>query len=230
MKISIRTLPEEVANRIRDMIRMGELQKGDRIVEATLCERLGISRTPLREALRILSSEGLVDVIPHRGAHVAEPSMRDIREMFQVMSLLEGECARVVAGKMTDDMFEKVATLHEKLERHFDAKDHEAYLRVNQEYHLLIQEMTDNRVLNEVVNGLRQKILLHRYRQLYQPDRFNASIQEHRDLLEAFRQRDSDAAEGVMKRHLMNQCESLTSLYDDGGSGVEKNRGDDPTA
>jgi DNA-binding GntR family transcriptional regulator len=219
-KITIKPLHQKVADRIRELIRKGLLKKGDRIIETELCDSLGISRTPLREALRILSSEGLIDVIPNKGAHVAQPSMRDVREMFEVMSILEGVCARVAAEKMTDGKFAKIEKLHQKLEKHFAEKDAEKYLNANQDYHVLVQEMAGNKVLDEVVNGLRQKILLYRYRQLYQQDRFNDSIKEHRLLLDAFRARDPEAAEHLMKQHLIKQCDALVSLYRD--------RGDEP--
>lgn len=208
-KIPIKPLHQEVADRVRELIVSGVLKRGDRIVETEMCSSLGISRTPLREALRILSSEGLIEVIPNKGAYVAQPSMKDIREMFEVMSILEGACARVAAERMSEKDFKKIEVTHQLLELHYEAKDHEQYLQVNHSYHVLVQDMAGNKVLDEVINGLRQRILLYRYRQLYQPDRFSASIQEHRDLLEAFRRRDAEAAESIMKRHLMNQCEAL---------------------
>lgn len=216
-RIPIRPLSEEVAQRIRDMIGKGLLTKGDRIVEKQLCDALGISRTPLREALRILASEGLIDLVPHRGACVAQPSMEDVRDLFAVMSILEGACARVVAEKITKSDLAKLERLHRGLEKYFASKDHEKYLDVNHKYHSLIQEMSGNKVLNEILGGLRKRILLYRQRQLYQPDRFEASIDEHRRLLEAFRRRDAIEAESLMKIHLMNQCESLRSLYEDKG-------------
>lgn len=213
-RIQIRSLSETVAQRIRDMIRRGTLKTGDRIVEKQLCDALGVSRTPLREALRVLKSEGLVDLVPHKGAYVAQPSMEDIKDLFDVMSILEGECARVASQKMSEADFARLEKLHQKLEKYFEQKDRDKYLEVNHKYHSLIQEMAGNRVLNEILGGLRQKILLYRQRQLFQPDRFEASIKEHRLLLEALRNRDADAVESLMKTHLMNQCEALRSLYE----------------
>jgi DNA-binding GntR family transcriptional regulator len=200
------------------MIRTGRLKKGDRIIEKELCQEMGISRTPLREALRMLGSEGLIDLVPHKGAYVAQPSMEDVREMFDVMAILEGACARIVAEKITLADFKKLERLHGKLEKHWEEKDPEKYMDVNQKYHSLVQELTGNSVLNDVINSLRQKILLYRYRQIYLPDRFQASINEHRELLEAFRSKDPAAAESVMKQHLVNQCEALKSVYEGKGN------------
>ena len=212
-QISIKPLHEEVAERFRELILKGELKTGDRIVQSEMCSSLGISRTPMREALRILSSEGLIEVIPNKGAYVAQPSTREIREMFEVMSILEGACARVAAERMSETNFKKIESTHDLLELHYEAKDHERYLKVNQTYHILVQDMAGNKVLDEVIKGLRKRLLLYRYRQLYQPDRFSASMQEHRDLLEAFGRRDAGAAEGIMKRHLINQCEALVGRF-----------------
>ena len=213
-KIQAKTLHQEVANQIRGMIRNGILVKGQKIDEKYLCESMGVSRTPVRESLRMLSSEGLIDLIPNKGAYISEPPIKDVKDMFEVMSVLEGTCARLATKKMTAKDFSKIETLHKELEKHYSRQDHEAYLETNNAYHVLIQELPGNKVLNDVINGLRQKILLYRHRQLYQPERFEQSIQEHRDLLEAFRKRDASLAERLMKKHLIKQCEALVSLYD----------------
>jgi DNA-binding GntR family transcriptional regulator len=115
---------------------------------------------------------------------------------------------------MEEKDFRKIEALHKKLEKHYSRQDHEAYLENNHAYHVFIQELPGNQVLNDVINGLRQKILLYRHRQLYQPERFKHSIQEHRNLLEAFRKRDAALAERRMKKHLLKQCEALVGLYE----------------
>jgi DNA-binding GntR family transcriptional regulator len=117
--IRVKALPQEVAKRIREMIRKGILKKGDRILETPLCESMGVSRTPLREGLRLLSSEGLIELIPNRGARVIEPSMRDVREMFFVMSILEGTCARECAKNIDEKGMEKLESLYGNLENTF---------------------------------------------------------------------------------------------------------------
>ena len=213
-KIQAKTLHQEVANQIRGMIRNGILVKGQKIDEKYLCESMGVSRTPVREALRMLSSEGLIDLIPNKGAYISQPPIKEIQDMFEVMSVLEGTCARLATKRMTTKDYSKIEALHKELEKHYSRQDHEAYLQNNNTYHVFIQELSGNKVLNAVINGLRQKILLYRHRQLYQPKRFKQSIQEHRDLLEAFRKRDAAFAERLMKRHLLKQCEALVGLYD----------------
>jgi len=207
--IPVRALPQEVARRIREMIRKGILKEGDKVVEKPLCEAMGVSRTPFREALSLLSSEGLIQLIPNRGARVAQPSMQDIREMFQVMSILEGTCARQCAEKLNEKGLRKLENLYNRLEQHAEERNHEKYMVVNHRYHTLVQELAGNRILSEVINGLRQKILLYRYRQIYLPNRLGESMQEHSDLQEAFRNKAPEAAERLMKEHLIRQCEAL---------------------
>lgn len=212
-KIRTKTLHQEIVAQIQKMIHTGILVKGQKIDEKRLCESMGVSRTPVREALRLLKSEGLIDLIPHKGAYVSQPCIEEINDMFEVMSVLEGTCARLAAAHMNEKDLRKIESLHEELEEHYRHRDHEAYLKRNHVFHVFIQKLAGNKVLNDVINGLRQKISLYRQRQLYQPERFRQSIQEHRDLLDAFRKKDPGSAEYLMKRHLLMQCKALVGLY-----------------
>jgi DNA-binding GntR family transcriptional regulator len=133
--------------------------------------------------------------------------------MFEVMSVLESMCARVATRKMKDKDFRKIEALHEKLEWHYQNRNHRAYLDVNNMLHMYIQQLSGNKALIEVINALRGKIALYRHRQLYHKDRFDRSMQEHRDILEAFRKRNPDLAERTMKNHLIKQCEALLDVY-----------------
>jgi DNA-binding GntR family transcriptional regulator len=212
-KIAARSLHAAATTKIREMIRRGALVVGQKIVEKKLCEELGISRTPLREALRSLSSEGLIHLVPNKGAFVSQPSPEEIRDLFEVMTTLEGTCARIAAERMEPESLAQLEALHQELEQHAAAGDRESYISANHRYHTFVQERTGNQVLNELINGLRQKILLYRYRQLYVQDRLAKSIQEHRSLLEAFRRGDPQQAEQLMKLHLTNQGEALLGSF-----------------
>lgn len=212
-KIQTGYLAQKAAGKLREMIRRGDLKKGDRILEEPMCRAMGVSRTPLREALRLLNSEGLVELTPNKGASVAQPSIEAIGQMFFVMGILEGTCARLCAEKIDQRGLDRLDELHRKLEEHCRTEDRENYMAVNHRFHSLVQELAGNRVLSEVINGLRQKILLYRYRQIYQPDRLQESMQEHRGLQQAFRDRDPDAAERLMREHLTRQFEALKSVY-----------------
>ncbi len=210
--IQKKTLHEEIANNLREMIMSGELREGDKIKENELCELMDISKTPLREALRVLSAEGLIRLIPNRGSYVTTPTFKEIKEMFDVMSVLEGVCARTAAEKMSNIDYEKLKKIHLQLEENFRLKNQKNYIRNNNKYHSFVQELAGNKTLNQIVNGLRQKILLYRYKSLNLSGRFEQSIQEHRDLLEAFRKRDAEKAELLMKSHMKKQSEALEKL------------------
>ncbi len=211
-KIKAKIIYEEVAAQIREMIRDGILVKGQKVDEKYLCESMGVSRTPVRESLKLLNAEGLVELVPHKGAHVSDPPVEDIQDLFEVISVLEGASARLATQKMSERDFMKIESLHRELEHCYAARDHKAYLQRNQVLHELFEDITGNKALKQVIDGIRQKILPYRYRQLYQKYRFDQSIQEHRDLLEAFRKRDAALAEFTMKQHLMNQCKALVQI------------------
>lgn len=213
-RIDVRALHREVAAKLREMIRKGVLVRGQRIIEAEICEQIGVSRTPLREALRMLESEGLVELFPHKGVFIRQPSMREIQEMFEVMGVLEGTCARLTAEKMTAAGWRKIERLHQQLETYYAEGDREKYIAVNNVFHASVQELAGNRVLDEVVANLREKVALYRHQQIYEDRRFDESIREHREILDALQRHDSDAAERRMKRHLDQQCRALMNLYE----------------
>ncbi len=212
-EIRVQTLAEEIAKRIREMIHNGNLKRGERLVEKSLCQAMGVSRTPLREALRVLSSEGLIELIPNKGARVAQPSLEEIRDMFWVMSILEGRCARECAERISDGGMKKLDNLYRRLVKHSQEKNHQKYMSVNHRYHTLVQELAGSKVLSAVIDGLRQKILLFRYRQIYLPNRLETSMREHSDLHEAFRNKDPEEAERRMTEHLISQWEALERVY-----------------
>lgn len=208
-----KTLSEKTADKIRELIHKSVLESGEKLSEIHLCEQLGVSRTPLREALRALSAEGLVEIHPNRGAFVAEISIEELRHTFEVMSILEGSCARLAAERLTNADLNELEQLHEKLEEHYRNNAPHEYVKHNQEYHQFIQEKTGNPVLSRIVSDLRGRILLHRFRQIHRPGRLDGSMDEHRGLMEAFRAREGERAEKLMKLHLEKQCNALVTYY-----------------
>ena len=212
MKIKKSTLHTQIVDALREMIMIGELKHGEKINENDLCASMEISKTPLREALRVLSAENLISLVPNRGAYVTKPSTGEIKEMFVVMSVLEGVCAHAAAEKMTPADFSHLEGLHAKLEEQFKFRNQKEYIRVNNRYHSFLQELAGNRTLNQIVKGLRKKILLYRFQSLNLPGRFEDSIKEHRELLMAFRDRDAPKAEKIMKNHLRKQSQAIEAL------------------
>ena len=223
-KIKKATLHVRIADTLREMIMTGEFQEGDKVNETGLCEAMEISKTPLREALRVLSGEGLISLVPNRGAFVTKPTIREITEMFDVMAVLEGVCARRAAEKMADADFVRIEALHSALEDAYRARDQKTYISVNDQYHSFVQELAENRTLNDIINGLRKKILLYRFQSPNLIGRFDDSISEHRDLLEAFRRRDGLKAETIMKTHLHHQSAALETLAGEAEGGSRATR------
>lgn len=212
-KIVLRTTHQEVVKLMREMILNGELPKGEKINETSLSELLGVSRTPIREAVRTLHAMGLIDLVPHRGAYVTAFNAQETMDIFEVMSVLEGMAARLATRKMSQADFEKIESLHQDLETHYGSKNHKEYSKTNQVLHSLIYKIANNKELNEVANGIQEKTQLCKQKQIYLPKRFDNSIAEHRNLLEAFRARDARKAEKVLIKHLINQGKALMSQY-----------------
>ena len=206
------SLHDGVAARLRAMVFDRELSPGEWIDEKALAEAWHISRTPLREALKVLAAEGLVDLVPHRGCRVIELSDDDADALFPVMALLEGRCAFEAASKADDEALRLLQRLHSDLERHAAAADIDGYYRANHEFHSTVQRLADNRWLDRCTGDLRKFMRLMRGRQLQLPGRIAASINEHRVLIDAFVQRDAPRAERAMHDHLMAQLVALKKL------------------
>ncbi len=206
------SLHDGVAARLRAMVFDRELAPGEWIDEKALAEAWQVSRTPLREALKVLAAEGLVDLVPHRGCRVIELSDDDADALFPVMALLEGRCAFEAASKAGDEDLRLLQRLHDDLERHAAAEDIDGYYRANHEFHSAVQRLASNRWLDRVTGDLRKFMRLMRGRQLQLPGRIAASINEHRVLIDAFMQRDAARAERAMHDHLMAQLVALKKL------------------
>ncbi|MBS0441281.1 MAG: GntR family transcriptional regulator [Proteobacteria bacterium] len=206
------SLHEEVATRLRNMIFERQLAPGQWIDELALARDWQISRTPLREALKVLAAEGLVLPVPRQGCKVAEMSEDEADELLPIMALLEGRCAYEAVRKAGEADIRRLQQLHAQLERHAAAQDIEAYYRANHEFHSAVQALAANRWLDRATGDLRRFVRLLRGRQLHWPGRIEASINEHRVLLDAIVQRDAARAERVMHDHLMAQLAALKAL------------------
>ena len=189
-----------------------QLAPGQWIDELALARDWQISRTPLREALKVLAAEGLVTAVPRQGCKVTEMSEDDADELFPVMALLEGRCAFEAVRKATPADVKALRKLHEVLERHAAAQNIDGYYRANHDFHSKVQALADNRWLDRATNDLRRFLRLLRGRQLNWPGRMDASINEHRVLMVAVEQGDAARAERVMHDHLMAQLAALKAL------------------
>ena len=211
-RINRSSLSQQAIDLLREQIYNHALAPGQRLDEALLAEQLGISRTPLREALKVLAAEGLVDLQPHKGCFVSELTLRDLEEIFPIMATLEGRVAHEVAAKRTPAQLKALEALHEKLERHAAAGDVNRYYETNYVFHHQMQECAGNRWLQIVIGDLRKLLKLSRHHSLRLEGRLAASLAEHRALMQALQRQDAEAAERVMRDHLLAQLDALRAM------------------
>jgi len=202
----------EVADRLRTMIQSRELEAGAWIDELRLTRELGVSRTPLREALKVLVAEGLLRLEPRRGCFVNELSARDLDDIFPLMAMLEGRCAHEAASKAGPEDLRRLEPLHQQLQVHADAGNIDRYYAANALIHEAIQAMADNRWLSDMVDNLRKVLSLSRHKSLAYPGRIHDSCAEHLAIFAALKARDPEGAETLTRRHLMRQLDALHAL------------------
>ena len=212
MRLVQNSLHQEVASTLRDRIFSGELAPGSFLDEVALCESLAISRTPLREALKVLTAEGLLRHEPRRGCFVNQVTERDLDEIFPVIALLEGRCAFEAARNASDADLAALTSLHERLQAHAKAGRITDYYATNFTIHEAIITLADNRWLAQSIADLRKILKLARLQQLHAPGRLKQSLAEHLAVFAALKARDSEGAEAAMRTHLTRQREALREL------------------
>ena len=207
-KLINRPLYEDVAERLREQIFAHELAPGSWLDEQSLALAFGISRTPMREAIKVLASEGLVTTKMNKGAYVTEVERRDLEQIFTVLSLLEGEAAKETALRATEAELTQLDDLHHRLEKAAADRDLEQFFEINVRFHEMIQEIAANPWMNGVINDLRKVLKLQRRDSLSRSGRLLSSLVEHREILQAILKRDSLAAEAAMRKHLARGLEA----------------------
>jgi DNA-binding GntR family transcriptional regulator len=202
VSLSPRALYEEVAELLRQRIFQRELEPGSWIDEMKLAEEYGISRTPLREALKVLAAEGLVTMKVRRGAYVTEVSEEDLRDVYHLLSLLESDAAAVVAERATDQQIAELQALHKQLEA--ATGNREKFFIINERFHMRLLEIAGNRWRNQVVADLRKVMKLNRHNSLLKSGRVKESMLEHRAIVEALADRNAKSALKKMQNHFRN--------------------------
>jgi DNA-binding GntR family transcriptional regulator len=207
-------LYQEVAERLRQRIFAHELTPGTWIDEQKLAEQYGISRTPLREALKVLASEGLVDLRPRRGCYVTEISRQDMDDIFPLIAMLEGRCAAEAVKRAKPADISALKSIHEQLEAAAREGRIDAFFESNQEFHKKIQELSGNRWLLSVIQDLRKVLKLSRLHSLSLEGRLQQSLVEHRLIMAAVQSGDAVKAEKLMHDHLLSSREALAKMKD----------------
>lgn len=208
INLNNRPLYHDVAERLRAQIFAHTLAPGSWLDEQSLAVEFGISRTPMREAIKVLASEGLVTMKPRRGAYVTEVERQDIEQIFAVIAELEGFAVKEVAIKATEAQLNQLDNLHLKLEKAAADRDVERFFEINVRFHELIMEIAGNRWMNGVIADLRKVLKLQRRDSLSRAGRLQNALNEHRNILNALIKRDGDAAKSAMQAHLARGLEA----------------------
>lgn len=203
------TLHEAVLNQLRDMIIEGKLAPGARINEGQVGASLGVSRTPLREAIKTLASEGLVEILPARGAIVRRFSEADIADILEVLKALEQTAARLACKKAPDAEIKAIVTLHKRMMKLYAARDRLAYFKLNQAIHSAIARASGNAALGQTHEQLQARIKRIRFVGNETPDRWAGAVAEHEQMIEALLARDGERLAEVLGRHLDQTMERV---------------------
>ena len=205
-----RALYEEVAELLRQRIFNRELEPGSWIDELKLADEYGISRTPLREALKVLAAEGLVTMKVRRGAYVTEVSEKDLADVYHLLSLLESDAAGVVAERATEAELADLDAIHAELEAAArpGQVDRGHFFTINERFHMRLLAIANNRWRDQVVADLRKVMKLNRHNSLLKSGRIDESLKEHRAIMAAIKERDPAVAMKRMQQHFLNGLEA----------------------
>lgn len=208
-RINRQTLPLQVTGLLREQIMSGELQPGDRLAEKELCERFGISRTPLREALKVLAGEGLVRLEPQRGAYVSTITEKEIREIFPIIASLEALAGELAAENLDPKGLHALWDLHHEMVAAFEARDHLRYSHFNRAVHLAIFEAAGNDELLQLYRNLSLRIRYVRHTMRKSEKDWQKAVAEHQAFMAAFDAADGPEAGRLMRLHIISTAETM---------------------
>lgn len=212
--ISRRSLHGELVDLLHDMVLDGELRPGDKINEQALCTRFGVSRTPLREALKVLASGGLVILAPNRGASVAQISPQEIDQLFPIMGALESLAGELACAEITDGEVARIQKMHDQMVRHYEKREAGPYLKLNRSIHEAIFEAAGNAELTQLYHTIMVRTHAVRFTAKKSPARWDEAIEDHIQMMDALRKRDGKRLAAILKDHLRHKAamvhESLT--------------------
>ncbi|TXM70450.1 GntR family transcriptional regulator [Methylobacterium sp. WL103] len=213
--ISRRYLHDEVADRIRALIQSGEMEPKARVNEGELTERFGISRTPLREAIKILATEGHLELLPNRGARVASLSQVEIEEMMEVIAGLEATAADLACRTVTDDEVAAIQADHDAMVAMWKASDEAGYFRLNRQIHEAIMAASRNATLSGIYRSLSGRIQRSRYSAHQTPEQWTRAIEEHERMVQLLRGRDGPALSHLMREHIRGKKPVIAANFGD---------------
>lgn len=211
------TLTEQIVNRLRDMIIQNQLIPGDYIRERVICSQLNVSRTPLREALHILATEGLIALIPNRGAVIASPSANEIEDMLQVLAVLEGFAGEKACLRATQEEIAEIKALHFEMMAAFSRGDRLEYFKLNQRVHLSIVAAARSQTLKEHHGLLNARLYRIRYQSNLHNEAWQTATGEHSEIMDALERRDASTLAILLRNHLSSTWKNIRQIiFEDG--------------
>lgn len=209
MQLQRDTLHSSASEALRDMIVSGEMPAGSKVNEAELCERLGISRTPLREALKVLASEGLIQLVPRHGARVAQITAVEIEELFPIMAALEALAGELACARMREVDITAFRKLHRDLFARFESGDEKEYLRLNREIHRRLFIVAGNESLAALYEQLLVRTHSVRFVTRKTQMQWKNAVEEHHGLLAAIEARDGERLARLLRQHLLGTAADI---------------------
>ncbi len=205
-------LRDVVYNTLRNGILRGSLKPGDRLMEMHLANKLGVSRTPVREAIRMLEQEGLAVMIPRKGAQVAKMTEKDLQDVLEIRDALDELAVRMACSRMTDGQLLELKEALRAFEEAALSKDVRRIVEADEAFHNVIYRMADNPKLEGIVNNLKEQMYRYRYEYIKEREEYGKLIEEHRGIAEGFERRDSESVGRIMHEHLENQILAVQNV------------------
>lgn len=208
-------LRDVVFKTLRDAILRGKLKPGERLMELKLASELGVSRTPIREAIRMLEQEGLAITIPRKGAEVAKMTEKDMEDVLQIREALDALAVQIACDKMTEQQLSKLSFEVKSFKRSIEANDLQRIISCDVEFHDIIYQSTNNPKLISLINSLREQMYRYRVEYLKDPKNYPVLSKEHEDIARALNERDKEKVTKLMSEHIRNQAEAVKDIIRD---------------
>ena len=205
-------LRDVVYNTLREAILKGELKPGERLMELQLASKLGVSRTPIREAIRMLELEGLAVTIPRKGAEVAKMTVKDMEDVLEVREALDELAARIACNKITEEQLQTLSKVKDAFEESTKTTDIKQIAMYDEKFHDVIYESTGNVRLVNLLNNLREQIYRYRVEYLKNVEVYPRLIKEHETILKALQDRNQELVVEAMRDHVENQATAVTQI------------------
>lgn len=202
-------LRDVVFHTLREAILKGDLKPGERLMELQLASKLGVSRTPIREAIRMLEQEGLAVTIPRKGAEVARMTEKDMEDVLQIREALDELAVQVACDKITEQQLENLTLVMKNFEESIQAENLQKIVEYDVEFHETIYQATDNPKLVSLLNNLREQIYRYRMEYIKEKENYPMLLQEHEEIVAALKERDKENVRAVMRRHIRHQAEAV---------------------